>query len=128
LTAPGLEPMTFDQVEASLDTSSKEEGALALSCTTSLQGQIALKGSATRLSAQFPSFAIQSTIQQLPVQGIDQLASLFYPELNGLLYSFFGPTINLGCNLSASSGNFDLRFNAASPQVTAYAATQSLNG
>jgi hypothetical protein len=125
---PGVEPMTFDQIEASLDMASKDEVALAFSCTTNPQGQIAVKASAGHLSAPYPSFAVQSSIQQMPVQGLDQLASLFYPEMSGLIYSFVGPTINLGCNLSASSGNFDLRLNALSSQITAYVATQSLNG
>ena len=125
---PGVEPMTFDQIEASLDMASKDEVALAFSCTTNPQGQIAVKASAANLSAPYPSLAVQSSIQQLPVQGLDQIASLFYPEMSGLIYSFVGPTINLGCNLSASSGNFDLRLNAVSSQITAYVATQSLNG
>ncbi len=125
---PGVEPMTFDQIEASLDMASKDEVALVFSCTTNPQGQIAVKASAAHLSAAYPSFAVQSSIQQMPVQGLDQLASLFYPEMSGLIYSFVGPTINLGCNLSASSGNFDLRLNAVSSQITAYVATQSLNG
>jgi hypothetical protein len=126
--SPGLEPVAFDQIALSLDMTSNEELALALNCTTSLQGQVAIKGSASHLKAQFPTLAIQSTINQLPVRGIDQLVSLIYPEVSGLIYSFLGPTINLGCNLSSSSGNFDLRFNAISPQITAYVATQSLNG
>lgn len=126
--SPGLEPITFDQLTLSLDMMSNEELALALSCTTSQQGQIAIKASASQLKAPFPNLAVQSTINQLPVQGIDQLFSLAYPEASGLLYSFLGPTINIGCNLSASSGNFDLRLNAISPHITAYVSTQSLNG
>ncbi len=125
---PGLEPVAFDQIEASLDMTSEEEVALSLSCTTNPQGQIAIKGSASHLNAPYPSVVVQSTINQLPVRGIDQFTSLFYPELSGLVYSFLGPTINLGCNLSASAGNFDLRLNAVSPQLNAYVATQSLNG
>lgn len=124
----GLEPITFDQITLSMDIASKEELALALSCTTSQQGQIAIKGSASHLNAPFPNLYLQSTINQLPVRGIDQLVSLVYPEVSGLIYSFLGPTINLGCNLNASAGNFDLRLNAISPQITAYVATQSLNG
>src|ERR1700722_7213648 len=128
LNPPGLEPITFDQITASLDMVSREEVAFALSCTTSQQGQIAFKGSATHLDAPLPTLAVQSTINQLPVRGIDQLVSLVYPEIDGLIYGFLGPSINIGCNLNASAGNFDLRFNAISPQVTAYVATQSLNG
>ncbi len=126
--SPGLEPIAFDQIALSLDMASNEELVLALNCTTSMQGQIALKGSASHLKAAFPTLAVQSTINQLPVRGIDQLVSLIYPQVSGLIYSFLGPTVNLGCNLNASSGNFDLRLNAISPQVTAYVSTQSLNG
>jgi len=126
--SPGLEPIAFDQIVLSLDLISSQELALALNCTTSMQGQIAIKGSASHLKTPFPTLAVQSTINQLPVRGIDQLISLIYPDLSGLIYHFLGPTINLGCHLNASSGNVDLRFNAISPQISAYVATQSLNG
>jgi hypothetical protein len=126
--SPGLTPIIFDQIALSLDMISKDEIALTLNCTTSPQGQITLKGTASHLKAPFPNISIQSTINQLPVRGIDQFVSILSPECNGLIYSFLGPTINLECNLSMGGGNFDLRFNAISPQLTAYVATQSLNG
>jgi hypothetical protein len=128
LNSPGLEPIAFDHIALSLDMTSSEELALALNCATSLEGQIAIKGSASHLNTPFPTLAVQSTINQLPVRGIDQLISLFYPKLSGLIYSFLGPTINLGCHLNAGLGNFDLRLNAISPLITAYVSTQSLNG
>jgi hypothetical protein len=127
-TSPGLDPIAFDHIALSLDMASKEEVALALSCTTSLQGQIALKGAASHLKDPFPHLAIQSTIHQLPVRGIDQLISVLAPDLNGLIYSFLGPTIDLECNLSADEGNFDLHLNALSPQMTAHIDAQTSGG
>lgn len=126
--SPGMESISFDEIQLALNLMSNEEVDLALNCTTSQQGQIAIKAAISQLNAPFPNIFAQTNINQLPVRGIDQMASLFNPEFSGLLYDFLGPTINLGCHLTASAGNFDLRLNAASPQINAYIATKSLNG
>ena len=131
LDPPGLEPIRFDDIALSLDRLEKEEIAVALSCTTSQQGSagsIAIKGSASELSSTFPNVALQASVSELPVLGIDQLASLFAPRLNGLIYAAIGSKINMQCNLACAKGNFDLNLNAQSPQMTAQIATKTEGG
>lgn len=128
---PGLDPVRFDQLALSLDMTQKDELALALSCSTNQQtveGQIAMKAAASQLSSSFPNFSVQSTITQLPVRGVDQLVSIFSPDLNGLIYAAIGATVDMQCNFNAAAGNFDLCLNAQSPQMTAQIATQTSGG
>jgi hypothetical protein len=131
LNPPGVDPIRFDQIEMLLNMMDPDEIALALNCSTTqqqLQGKIALKGSATHLNSNFPKLTIQASVAQLPVQGIDQLASIFSPPLNGLVYASVGSTIDMQCNFTASEGNFDLSLNAKSPQINAQIATQTGSG
>ena len=84
-----------------------------------------MKGSASELNSPFPHIVIQSSVSQLPVLGIDQMTAVFKPQMNGVIYSALGATIDMECNLSASQGNFDLILNARSPQMTVEVAAQT---
>lgn len=131
LNLPGLEPIHFDEIALTLDRATKEEVALILNCTTNQQGvlgSIAAKGSASRLNASFPSIALQASVTQLPVLGIDQLASIFAPKLSGLIYTAIGSKIDMQCNLVLAKGNFDLSLNAQSPQMSVRIATKTEGG
>ena len=123
---PGFEPIVFDALALSIDLPGKEEIALKLSCSAN-KGSLAIKASASHLDTPIPDISIQSTIAKLPVQGVDQMISVFYPEFRGLFYSAVGSTLDLQCNFQCSQGNFDLSLDAQSPQLTASIATQSTN-
>lgn len=128
---PGLEPIAFDQIAASVDMNPQEEIAISLNCSTIQQqnlGQIAIKASASNLNHDVPNLAIKATIEKMPTRGVDQLLSVAFPKLNGLLVSAVGSTLDLACNFQSSAGSVDLSFTAQSPQITAQIATQSVNG
>lgn len=131
ITNPGIEPIHFDNIEMLLALQKNEEVALNLSCQTRQQqnaGQIAVKGIAKQLSSTFPDIAADATLSHLPVQGIDQLATLFSPSLNGLIYSAVGPSVDLQGRFAAAHGNFDLSLNVQSAQLTIQIATQTQEG
>ncbi len=131
LKPAGFEPIHFEQIAMSLDMLSKEDAALQLSCATSqkqLLGEIALKASVSSLSSAFPNLAILASVKQLPVLGIDQLVSVFSPNLNGLIYEALGQTVDMQCQINAAKGNFDVSMNARSPQLSASVATKTENG
>lgn len=121
---PDFEPIVFDDLALSLDLPGKEEIALKMSCTAN-QGSLAIKAAASHLDTPIPDISIQSTISKLPVQGVDQMISVFYPEFRGLFYSAVGPSLDLQCHFQCSQGNFDLSLDAQSSLLTASIATQS---
>ncbi|MES2122682.1 MAG: hypothetical protein V4492_07910, partial [Chlamydiota bacterium] len=131
LTPSGLAPILFDQVALTLDLSPTEEMALNLVAKTSeqnVQGEIAINGSASQLQSAEPEIAMQATLTQLPVRGIDQILSLFWHRSTGLMMSMIGPTLNVQSQLNLSKGNFDLNFNATSSNLSAQIIAQSQSG
>lgn len=131
LTSPGLEPISFDQIEMALDLMHENEIGLTLSCATHQQqnlGQIALKGTGSQLNSSFPNIALQASVTKLPVRGVDQLVAIFSPKMNGLIYAAIGPTIDMQCHFTAAQGDFDLSLNAQSAQINMQIATQTAEG
>jgi hypothetical protein len=131
LTPAGLEPIRFEEIAATLDVSAKETMKLQLDCQTNQQGvsgKIGIAASASQLNSSFPALSLDANIVELPVLGIDQLASLFMPSLNGIIYAAIGPKIDIQCQLKANQGNFDISFNAKSPQMSAQITTQTDQG
>ncbi len=130
-TPPELSPIVFNQVALLLALRANDQLSLDLTCTTTrqdLQGQIAIKGTASDIHSSFPKVALSTEITQLPVLGIDQLVSIFSPELNGLIYGAIGPTIDVNCQFLAGEGNFALSLKANSPLISAQIVTQTADG
>lgn len=127
---PGLDPIYFDQLQASVDLQ-QNNAALALSCQTrqqSKEGQIAIEGSAAHIHSDFPQIALQCSLSQIPVRALDQITSLFFPDLNGALSASLGEILTLQCNLQLESGNMDLNLVADAQEMHAEIATQTTNG
>lgn len=130
-TPPGLETIVFDRIALALDLLKAEKMVLSLSCTTTEQqnqGKVMVHGTATDLNSPFPPLSVQISLSNLPIRGIDQFATLFAPQVNGLLLAALGETMDLQGNFQVSSESIDIILNAQSPQITLQAAAQSTNG
>lgn len=131
LTPPGLDPILFDHLKVTLDLNSKDAMALNLIAKTSeqkVEGQITINASASNLQSTLPEIAMQTSVTDLPVRGLDQIFSLFSRNRAGLLLNMIGPSLNVQSQLNLSKGNFDLNLNASSSNLSAQIAAQSQNG
>jgi len=127
----GIDPIVFDQITSSLQQTQKEKIAFAANCIilqTEDQGEIHLEGSAADLNTPTPALSVQSTVSKLPMRGVEQLTTLFYPTLDGWLSKLIGNTVDLTCHLEASKEHIDLNLEAASPQLSAQITAQSPQG
>ena len=62
---------------------------------------------------------IQATAHQLPIRGIDNLLSLEFPQIKGLLYQAIGSSLDLKLDGLLSSKSFNLSLSASSPHLLA---------
>lgn len=127
--SPGLDPITFSRLSGVLkkNLSSASLNASGQTQQEKVQGQFEIHSTADQLQLSIPNLQIKAKIDQLPVRGIDQIASLFRPELNGLFLSAIGPSLNL--DLSANiHESVDVSFNLSSDYLKAQLETKTSDG
>jgi len=125
--APDLDLLEFDKIQLQLHVMESKGFQGILHCVTlqkGVQGTIELTGSLS--SANQCTF--KAAITQLPTRGIDQLATLLFPDYSGLLYNLIGPTLNLQCSLNSQADSGSIHIEALSSLVMVDLAAQSSNG
>ncbi len=120
--AQEIDPILFKELNLELDLPpSREQIALKLNCTTeqnTQMGTVAIVAHISDLNSPTPQVSIDSTINQLPVQGVDQIVGYFRPSLRGILYLALGPTLNF--HLTAQSAGPQHAFNLTWEMDTAH--------
>jgi len=75
-----------------------------------------------------PHASLDAHAVNLPLEGIDQLVSLFKPEYSGLLLESVGSSLNIDVKGTFSTSYLECSLQAKSPLISATLETQSLNG
>lgn len=112
----GIDPISFQSIEADISIPKKEPWHAILSGTTA-QGSVA--GSFDISAILDDSLEAKGKLVHLPVLGIDQIVSLFEPKLKGRVFEMLGDTLDLDFDLSSKGEVFAADFNATSPQFSA---------
>lgn len=108
---PVLEPITFDQISCNLELQQEISGSLnARTLQGKESGSVSLK-----LSLQ-PSndCQIQLSLHNLPTKGLDQCASLFFPQHQGFLPALVGSSLNVEAQLLSHGDLINLHFDVLS--------------
>ncbi|MBY0529848.1 MAG: hypothetical protein K2P51_06615 [Rhabdochlamydiaceae bacterium] len=119
----GIDPIYFQHLNLDLAIPSEEDQIdLKLHCITEQNGQSGIVDILAHLkekNAALPQISIDATLNQIPVQGIDQIVSRFEPRLNRVLFSALGSTVNMRLKASSIQEGFNLSWDAASDNLTA---------
>ena len=130
--SPQLDPITFSDISMLASRPKSEDHVeIELQCSTvqqQIQGKLSLKATVSNLNASIPTLLAQASVVQLPVRGIDQIASQFYPPLSGLLLDLIGPTIDMKIDINSAQDAFQLSLDTNSPQFTAHLSTHGFDG
>ena len=119
-----INPISFDAVQCELQNDSVTGMLVHLSCDTvqnETQGSLQLDATCTPKE----SWNAKIDITDLPMKGVDEILSLFYPPYAGLATETFGRSMNL--SLQANSANALLSLSASSPlsQIDVSISTQN---
>lgn len=108
---PALEPIVFDKIQCDLEM---KEGLVGSLNARTLQGKES--GSLNLRASLQPSndCQVQLSLQNLPTKGLDQCASLFFPEYQGLLPSLIGSSLNVEAQLLSEGELINLHFDLLS--------------
>jgi hypothetical protein len=119
----GIDPIYFQHLNLDLAVpSSEDEIDLKLHCTTQQSkqtGTVDILAHLKERNAALPQISIDATLNQLPVQGIDQILSQFEPRLNRVLFSALGPTVNMHLKADSIQQAFNLSWDIKSANLTA---------
>ncbi len=79
-----------------------------------LTGSLNWSGSFGPFNSADPTLSIKGNLKKLPVLGIDQIITLFYPRLHNAALTTIGPDIDLDMQFDLSNQRLDLAFVASS--------------
>lgn len=132
LIAEGMEPIVFDDITLNVENSPAEHAVFGhLACSTlqkGIKGSMHADASCVKMNTDMPMIKLRANISQLPVQGVDELASLFEPRFSGLLVNALGNTADVALNGALAEGNFEVDLSASSPLLNAQLAMATDNG
>ncbi len=79
-----------------------------------IQGNCMIQATVTALDRSHPQFEINAKMDHFPIQGLDMLASAFYPQLKNIFLETIGPTIDLELHTSSEMDSGELSLQAKS--------------
>ncbi|MBS3904143.1 MAG: hypothetical protein KGZ39_02320 [Simkania sp.] len=91
-------------------------------------GSLNWSGNFGPLNSPDPVLTIDGTLKKLPMLGVDQIASFFYPQWQGVSVAAIGPDLDLSLQVVLSNQQLDLSFLASSSQFNASLRTLTENG
>lgn len=116
---PDQSPIVFNEIEILIHVPKKEFTLIFTITGKTAQGgspgSFNIKGEIANLETSQPLITLQADANNFPVQGIDQIL-----DLEGLLVTAIGPTIDLHLRASTAKESVVLNFQAQSEQLTAH--------
>lgn len=79
-----------------------------------IQGSCAIQASMSNLDRSHPQFEVNAKMDHFPIQGLDTLASIFYPRLKNFFLELIGPTIDLELHTRSEINTAELSLQAKS--------------
>lgn len=132
LSADEVDPILFDEISMHVENSLLKDALTAhVECKTlqkGMAGTILVDATGVGMNTSSPNMKAQAHLTQLPVQGLDELLSLFEPEYNGLLVNGLGNTADLSLNGVLQQGNFQIDLSTSSPLLNGQLSMATNNG
>ncbi len=129
IDSPAMKKITFDQLTLDLTTDKKANSlSFLLTGQTEKNQQVGSVHLATNASfsqgarqkaEMLPEASIDAKCQlaNLPVDGIDEVISLSYPEYRGMLTSLIGPSLNSSLDFQSNNDDATLSFTVKSEHL-----------
>lgn len=127
--ANGIDPVYIHDIESTVflatDKSRISLELKANSTQQNQQGSISLQGQLQDLQTANPKLSLQSSVVNLPIKALDQIASLIEPKNKGLLSDALGESLSFTLNGNLSKASIDLQLSASSQNLQAEISTLS---
>jgi hypothetical protein len=131
IRSPGLDTIVFREMEIEANFP-KRSGVFSLNLVGKTsqgpkQGSFHAKALFDRAQSKESLLDVEAQMLDLPMNGVDQLLSLFNPRLKGFLPAAIGPSLNLNVEAKASEKVFEMHLNANSTHFSAQMQTSRKN-
>ncbi len=120
--------LKFEKLDVHLSRMQKDELEIQTACEIvekDFAGVVNITGAVTHMGTNLQDISLESKLQNFPIRSLDQIASVFQPQLEGFFIDLMGESLSAELKLKSSAETLAIDIDANSSQFSAYARTDS---